>query len=60
MFASSPVYASNVKGGRGGERGELHNQRVALGHRATLLTSELWAITKVEVRNSLWQVLDIS
>ena len=30
------------------------SQGEALGHRALLLTSELFAAIKVEVRNSLW------
>ena len=36
------------------------SQGETLGHRAPLLTSELVAPTEVEVRNTLWQVLDIS
>ena len=35
------------------------SQGEALGHRA-LLTSELFAEPQVEVRNTSWQVLDIS
>ena len=45
---------------KGGKEGSCEgSQGEALGHIAPLLTSELFAERKVEIRNSLWQLINV-